>query len=124
MPTVLRALLPVLLLAGGCKPAPEATPGVGMASAARGKAAIERVGCGACHTIEGIRWPQGKSAPALTRGLMGRALIGGELENRPGVLAAFVRDAPAIVPGTTMPAMPLSEREAADVAAFLYEIGG
>ena len=34
-----------------------------------------------------------------------------------------LRDAPGLVPGTTMPAMPLTEREAADVAAYLYAIG-
>ena len=36
--------------------------------------------------------------------------------------AAFVRDAPRLVPGTTMPALPLSERESHDVAAYLYTL--
>jgi mono/diheme cytochrome c family protein len=119
-----RPLLPLFLLAGACKPAPEAATELSLASAERGKAAIERVGCGSCHTIGGVPWPHGKSAPALTEGMAGRALIAGELENRPDVLAAFVRDAPSLVPGTTMPAMPLTRREALDVAAYLYEIGG
>ena len=52
-----------------------------------------------------------------------RALIAGRLPNEPETLARFVRDAPALLPNTTMPAMPLSEREATDVAAYLYEIG-
>jgi cytochrome c1 len=39
------------------------------------------------------------------------------------VLAAFVRDAPSLVPGTAMPAMPLTEAEARDVAAYLMAIG-
>ncbi|WP_077511956.1 cytochrome c family protein [Sphingomonas sp. LM7] len=89
------------------------------ASPARGKAAIERVGCAACHQIPGIRWPQGGSGPSLA-GFAEQGLIAGRLPNRPDMLAAFVRNAPGVLPGTTMPAMPLSEGEARDVAAYLY----
>lgn len=93
-----------------------------MADAAAGKAAIERVGCGSCHTIEGIRWPQGATASAITA-LDRRGLIAGKLPNRPDILAAFVKDAPALIPGIAMPAMPLTDQEARDIAAYLYEIG-
>src|SRR5690606_972425 len=109
LPALWRPLLPLFLLAGACKPAPEAATELSLASAERGKAATERAGCGACPTIAGRAWPQGRTAPALTEGMAGRALIAGQLENRPDVLAAFVRDAPSLVPATTMPAMPLSE---------------
>ena len=122
MPPAIRILLPLAVAASGCKPPPEAQTETPLASAARGKLAIERVGCASCHTIEGIDWPEGKTAPAL-EGLDSRSLIAGQLPNRPDVLAAFVRNAPAMVPGTAMPAMPLSERDALDVAAYLYEIG-
>lgn len=114
--------MPLAFVTSACKPAPEAETTTASASAARGKAAIEQAGCGSCHTIAGIAWPEGKVAPALD-GLDRRALIAGQLPNRPDVLAAFVRNAPAMIPGTTMPAMPLTEREALDVAAYLYEIG-
>ena len=93
-----------------------------MADAERGRAAIVRVGCASCHTIAGIDWPRGRTGPAL-HGFAGRGLIAGRLPNRPEVLAAYVRDAPALVPGTAMPAMPVSEREARDIAAFLYQSG-
>lgn len=93
-----------------------------VASANRGKQAIERVGCGSCHTIEGISWPKGRAAPELGS-FADRALIAGRVPNRPEMLAAFVRDAPAVVPGTTMPPMPLSQQESRDVAAYLYETG-
>jgi len=89
------------------------------ADVANGKAVIERVGCATCHTIPGIDWPQGKVAPHL-EGLTGRALIAGKLPNRPDVLAAFIRNAPSLVPGSAMPAMPVSDAEARDIAAFLY----
>ena len=92
-----------------------------LADPARGLRAIEREGCGACHTIDGLAWPQGKAASPL-RGMTGRGLIAGTLPNRPDVLAAFVRDAPALVPGIAMPATTLTEREARDVAAYLYAV--
>ena len=123
MPPAVHILVPLAVAAAGCQPPPEAQTAAPAASAARGKLAIERVGCASCHTIEGIGWPEGKTAPALT-GLDRRALIAGKLPNRPDVLAAFVRNAPAMLPGATMPAMPLTRQEATDVAAYLYEIGG
>ena len=89
------------------------------ADPARGKLAIERTGCGACHAIPGVRWPQGQAGPSLA-GFADQGLIAGRLPNRPDLLAAFVRNAPATLPGTTMPAMPLSPAEARDVAAYLY----
>lgn len=122
MHPVTRILLPLAFATSGCKPPPDPQTPVTLASTARGKAAIERVGCAACHTIEGIAWPEGKTAPALA-GFDRRALIAGRLPNRPDMLAAFVRDAPALVPGTAMPAMPLSKRESLDVAAYLYASG-
>ncbi len=92
------------------------------ASAARGLEAIARSGCGACHVIPGLRWPQGASGPSL-KGFADQGLIAGRLPNRPDTLAAFVRNAPAVLPGATMPAMPLTEVEARDVAAYLYQGG-
>lgn len=91
-----------------------------MASAERGKAAIEKVGCAGCHAISGIDWPRGQVGPSLL-GFADRGLIAGRLANRPDILAAYVRNAPSLVPGSAMPAMPVSEGEARDIAAFLYE---
>jgi cytochrome c1 len=51
-----------------------------------------------------------------------RALIAGRVPNEPELLAAFVRDAPSLVPETTMPAMPVSEQQSRDIAAYLYEV--
>lgn len=93
-----------------------------VADAQRGKAAIERVGCGSCHSIQGIEWPRGEVGPALD-GFADRALIAGEIPNDPEQLARFVRNAPGLLPSTTMPPMPLSEEESRDVAAYLYEMG-
>lgn len=118
----LGAVAAAAFVTAACKPPPEESQFMPLADAARGKQVVERVGCGSCHTIEGVDWPQGRAAPALG-GFAQRALIAGRVPNRPDRLAAFIRDAPSVAPGTTMPAMPLSEQESRDVAAYLYQLG-
>ena len=115
-------LAPLLVVGAACKPPPEQRQFMPMADAGRGKAVIERVGCGSCHTIRGIDWPQGKVGPSLD-GLAHRALIAGKLPNRPDVLAAYIRNAPAMVSGSGMPAMPVDESDSRDIAAYLYQQG-
>lgn len=116
-------LFPLAAVAlAACKPPPEQRQFMPVADSARGKVAIERVGCASCHTIPGIRWPQGKAGPALN-GLGERALIAGKLPNRPDLLTAYIRNAPALVADSGMPAMPVSAKEANDIAAYLYEQG-
>ena len=108
-------------LLAACKP-PGETRRVPEGSAeARVLALIESAGCGACHEIPGVEWPQGELGPSLA-GFDDVGLIAGALPNRPGTLAAFIRDAPSVKPGSTMPPMPLSESQAADIAAYLYGI--
>lgn len=85
----------------------------------RGLALIEAYGCGACHEIPGVRWPRSRLGPSLA-GFSDVGLIAGELPNSPAILAAFIRNAPAVKPGSTMPPIPLSQAEAEDIAAYLY----
>ena len=119
---LLAALAPALAQIAACKPPPDQRHAMPATDVANGEAAIERVGCGSCHTIAGIDWPRGKVGPQLD-GLADRALIAGKLPNRPDVLAAYIRNAPSLVPGSAMPAMPVSDSEARDIAAFLYQQG-
>lgn len=115
------ALVPLLGLAA-CKATPDERHHMPQANAERGRLAMERAGCGACHAIPGV-WPQGVVGPRLA-GFAEQNLIGGSLPNRPDVLAGFVRNAPLWLPEAGMPAMPLSEEEARDVAAYLYTLKG
>lgn len=110
-----------MLCIAACKAPPAVEQAMPMASAERGKAAIERAGCAACHTIQGIDWPRGEVAPPLG-GLTRRALIAGQVPNQPEWLALYVRNAPSLVPGSTMPAMPISKDEARDIASYLYSL--
>ena len=117
-----RAMPATLLLLAACKPPPDARHHMPEADAAAGRAVVERVGCTSCHAFPDIGWPRGAVGPDLSR-FATQTLIAGRLPNRPDQLAAFVRDAPATLPGSAMPAMPIDEAEARDVAAYLYTLG-
>lgn len=91
------------------------------ADAENGLAVIHRIGCASCHAIPGVGWPQGLAGPSLT-GFADSAMIGGQFPNRPDVLVDWLIDAPSMAPATGMPAMPLTEGEARDVAAYLYTL--
>lgn len=105
----------------GCKPPPEREHAMPIADAAHGLEVIERTGCGACHDIPGLFWPKGRLGPNLD-GFAQRTIIAGELPNRPEILAQWVRNAPSLIPGTSMPAMPMTQEDARDVAAYLYTL--
>lgn len=104
-----------------CADKADAPRPLAQADATQGLALIERHGCAACHAIPGVRWPQGRTGGNLA-GVGARPMIAGRLPNQPEVMAAFVRDAPALLPDTGMPPMPLTDAEARDVAAYLYTL--
>lgn len=89
--------------------------------AARGAALIEAKGCGACHTIPGIRGAEGVVAAPLTT-FARRTFIAGELPNTPENLVRWVRDPRSVEPHTAMPAVGLTDQQARDIAAYLYEL--
>ncbi len=91
------------------------------ADPARGLEVAERVGCAACHRSPGVEWPSGAAGPSL-EGFGGSPLIAGRFPNQPDRLAQWVRNAPSMAPETGMPAMPITEAEARDVAAWLYTL--
>lgn len=93
------------------------------ADAGRGLELVRETGCAACHDIPNVRWPKGRSGPSLA-GIGTRPLIAGRIPNQPDAMVTFIQDAPSLVAGTAMPAMPLNDRQARDVAAFLYTLDG
>jgi len=120
---ILRGVPPAVLAAAAllsaCKPPPEPRYQPDKAVSQQGLAAIERAGCGACHEIPGIDWPRGRLGPSL-RGYTDIGLIAGAVPNTAEYLAAFVRNAPGVKPGSTMPPIPLTEEEARAIAAYLH----
>jgi cytochrome c2 len=104
------------VLACGCRP--ESFAPVDRGSVARGRQAIERHGCGACHTIPGVRGARGIVGPNL-EGLARRPFVAGALVNTPPNLIAWIRRPQAIAPRTAMPDLGVTEADARDIAAFL-----
>ncbi len=90
-------------------------------NAAHGKQLIQSYGCGACHTIPGIRTARGLVGPPLMF-FARRTMIAGELPNSPENLVRWIEDPAAVEPKTAMPNLGLSSEQAHDVAAYLYTL--
>jgi cytochrome c len=84
----------------------------------RGRQAIERYGCGACHTIPNVPGARGKVGPEL-EGLGERVMIAGQLANTPDNLMLWIEHPQRVSPGTAMPEMGVTHADARDIAAFL-----
>lgn len=111
----------IFMLLGACKPPAEDSGATAGGNPNRGRAIIEATGCAACHVVPGIAWPKGKVGPDLT-GFADQTLLAGRFPNQPHLVERWVRDAPSMIPDAAMPAMPISEGEARDVAAYLYTL--
>ncbi len=122
----MRWVLAIIAAAGlgGC--ADEAPPPhlwIEGADPVNGRRLIEaRFGCGACHVIPGIRSARGMTGPPLTD-FAQRNLFAGEFPNAPRFLIPWLLDPPSLAPRTGMPNLGIAEREARDIASYLYTLG-
>lgn len=83
-------------------------------------AAINRYGCGSCHTIGTIRNARGLVGPPLT-GIGSRMYVAGMLNNNHGNMVTWIRNPKAVNPATAMPNLGVTETDARTIAAFLEE---
>ncbi len=88
-----------------------------------GAAAIERYGCGACHTIPGIRGANATVGPPL-HDYARRVYIAGVLPNTPEDLVRWIRHPSKVDPRTAMPDLGVTAEEAQNIAAYLYTATG
>lgn len=86
-----------------------------------GIAAINDLGCGACHVIPGVTWPKSDVGPGLD-GFGGRNFIAGVLPNTPKNLAAFIQNAVFYVPEGAMPPIAMTRQQAVDISAYLHSL--
>jgi cytochrome c2 len=89
------------------------------ASPERGRLLIQEQGCGACHTIPGIRGAAGKVGPRLDR-VKQQIYVAGVLPNTPQNLTFWISNPKKADPRTAMPDLGISEDDARDIAAYLY----
>ena len=87
----------------------------------RGSTAIQRYGCGACHTIPGIRGAAATVGPPLTDIAL-RSYLAGVIKNTPENMIRWIQNPPAIDAKTAMPHLGVSEAEARDIASYLYTL--
>lgn len=113
-PALLAALAAALAATLACGPA--LSP-----DAERGKVDILRYGCGSCHTVDGIRIARGLVGPPLT-GLRSRLYVAGMLRNSPPNLVRWIQNPKEVNPNTAMPALGVTQQDAADIAAYIYSI--
>ena len=86
----------------------------------RGRELIDAYGCDACHTIPGVPGAIATVGPPLNNWPQ-RAYIAGSLINNPENLIDWIRLPQEIEPGSAMPNLGVSEEEARDMAAFLFD---
>jgi cytochrome c1 len=78
-------------------------------------------GCAGCHTIPGVPGAIGRVGPPLD-GIAQRKYIAGKVNNSPESLIHWIQDARSIDPKTAMPSTQISDRDARDIAAYLYAL--
>ena len=119
----IRRILPPAALLGvlmsGCAAPEPRSPVIGDAKA--GRVAVQHYQCGACHTIPGIADARGLVGPPLTD-YRHRVYLAGKLPQDPALLARWIQDAPSLSPQTVMPNMGVTEKDARDIVAFLYQL--
>jgi cytochrome c2 len=118
-PIHLAAVSLLLLGLGACEHSSRNLAELTGGNAQRGAVAIRQYGCGACHTIPGIRGAEGLVGPPLT-GIAQRAYVGGVLTNTPENLVRWIQNPPAVDPKTAMPNVGVTYNDAVDIAGYLY----
>jgi putative membrane protein len=87
----------------------------------RGRETIRSYGCQSCHTIPGVTGAKSLVGPPLG-GIASRSYIAGVMSNTPQHMIEWLRNPPGIDSKTAMPDMNVTERDARDIAAYLYTL--
>jgi mono/diheme cytochrome c family protein len=97
---------------------PADIPATGPPDAQRGKRAMLQYACVACHQIPGVTGAEAAVGPPL-HGVGSRKVIGGVLDNTPDNMARWLMAPREYAPGSAMPNLGVTSRDAADMAAYL-----
>jgi cytochrome c oxidase subunit 2 len=97
------------------QPAQGSTPGTALST---GRLVFESTACVNCHAISGTA-AKGRFGPDLTHLMSRDTIAAGAAPNTPEKLRLWIKNPDAIKPGSTMPAMGLSDQDVNAVAAYL-----
>jgi cytochrome c1 len=117
LPAATPAALIAAIALAGCAPA---APNI-VGDPRAGEIVIARSSCGSCHIIPGIALADGRVGPSLA-GFGSRMLIAGTLPNQAPNLVLWLKHPGQIRPNDVMPDVGLTDRQARDAAAYLYEL--
>ncbi len=98
-------------------PEPRTVP---QSSIETGRSLMASYGCGSCHTIPGVPGADAMAAPPLGQ-FYERSYIAGQLSNTTENLIKWIQDPQEIDPGNAMPDLGVTQEEARDMAAYLYD---
>ena len=87
----------------------------------RGKIALSQYACVTCHVIPDVAGATVPVGPPLT-GIAQRKIIAGMLPNTPQNMIRWLREPQKINPGTAMPDLGVTERDATDMTAYIYTL--
>jgi cytochrome c2 len=87
----------------------------------RGHDAMRRYGCQSCHSIPGVAGANALVGPPLA-GIASRSYIAGVLSNTPDHMIEWLKNPPKVDSMTAMPNMNVTDRDARDIAAYLYTL--
>lgn len=94
-------------------------PALAAGDPARGRAAIARLGCGACHVVPGVPGAEGLVGPPLAR-VGARAYLAGVLPNNAENMIRWIRAPREVDPDTAMPDLGVGPDDARDIAVYLH----
>ncbi len=87
---------------------------------AKGRELFVSKGCVACHMAPGVE--STATIGPNQAGFAQRPALPGALPNTPEILARWLKNPPAVKPGTLMPNLNLSDEEIKNLSAFLYSL--
>ena len=87
----------------------------------KGMLAIDKYGCGGCHTIPGVNGANATVGPPLNN-IASRTVLGGHLTNTPPNMELWIKKPQQIDPKNVMPDLGVTDQDAKDITAYLYTL--
>lgn len=115
------ALALTLIAITGCSAKGPAASRTSPGDVSQGQELILEHGCASCHSIPGIPSVDDDSVGPDLHGFVERDVIAGQIPNRTEELITWLMNPQDVEPGTLMPDLGLTEEEAEDIAAYLYQ---